>query len=212
MRSPNCNKPLGLYLHGHQGGGDAYHEAMPDASVRPGFALASWLPSGRPGWPLLALLVLLLQACSTTPRSGSATSGGAAGEPAARAEATLSVERQWLQSWFKGTPVEIDQRGDGPLSIDIPREFCFDAGRSNVKPALAAVLDKVAESLRRTPRARLQAVAAPGDSAAPSALAVQRATRVRAHLLSRGAQASQLSAPTSTDAAAVQLRMTLAPA
>ena len=166
----------------------------------------------HPGRLALALLVSLLQACSTTPRSGSGAGSGGATTPAARAEPTLAVERQWLQSWFKGTPVEIDQHGDGPLSIDIPREFCFDTGRSSVKPALAAVLDKVAESLRRTPRARLQALAAPGDSTAASPLAVQRATRVRAHLLSRGAQASQLSAPTSTDAAAVQLRMTLAPA
>ena len=46
----------------------------------------------------------------------------------------LAVERQWLQSWFKGTPVRIEQRSESAFSIEVPRDFCFDAGRSAVKP------------------------------------------------------------------------------
>jgi len=121
------------------------------------------------------------------------------------------VERQWLQSWFSGTPVVIVQRSDGPVSVDVPLEFCFDSGRSNVKPPLAVVLDKVAESLRRTPQARLQLVAAPGDTAAASPLARQRAGQVRRQLHSRGVPEAQLGNPTATTAAAVQLRIDLAP-
>ena len=55
----------------------------------------------------------------------------------------LVVERQWLQSWFNGTPVRIAQQGSGPVDIAVPQAFCFDTGRSSVKPPLAAVLDKL---------------------------------------------------------------------
>jgi outer membrane protein OmpA-like peptidoglycan-associated protein len=150
----------------------------------------------------LLACALGLQACTGLPRTAT--------EPTPAPTASLSAERKWLQSWFDGTPVRIAQRGADAVSVDIPREFCFDAGRSAVKPALGAVLDKVAESLLRVPAARLQLLAAPGDDAAPSALARQRAGRVRAYLLSSGAPASQLGPGTTTAAPAVQLRMELA--
>ena len=79
-----------------------------------------------------------------------------------------------MQSWFQGTPVLIGQRDDDAVSVDVPREFCFDPGRSSVKPALAAVLNKVAESLLRMPMVRLQLLAAPEH---PVTLAVSRKDR-----------------------------------
>lgn len=178
-------------------------------------------PTRRPlsGAALSAALLaaaLALQACSTAPRGTTAppTSPAAAGAPITAPvapPATLATERQWLQSWFAGTPVQIQQRGEGPLSVSVPREFCFDAGRSAIKPALAAVLDKVAESLRRVPQARLQQLAAPADAgaAAGTALAVQRATQVRARLLSRGVQVTQMTEPTATADAAVLIQVVL---
>lgn len=143
-----------------------------------------------------------LQACTGLPRTATVSTQVPS--------ASLSTERKWLQSWFDGTPVRIAQRGADAVSVDIPREFCFDPGRSTVKPALGTVLDKVAESLLRVPAARLQLLAAPGDDATPSPLARQRASRVRAYLLSNGAPASQLGPETTTAAPAVQLRMELA--
>jgi len=92
----------------------------------------------------------------------------------------------------------------------VPREFCFDAGRSQVKPPLAVVLDKVAQSLRRS-GARLPHVAAPGDTPSASPLALQRAAQVRKHLLARGVPAARLGAPAATTVAAVQVRMEPAP-
>lgn len=144
--------------------------------------------------------LLLLQACGTSPPAARSTA------PVVR-PSPLAAERQWLQSWFNGTPVVIAQHADGAVSVDVPREHSFDVGRSQLKPALAAVLDKVAVSLRRAPNARLPLVAAPGDTPAASALALQRANQVRAHLLSRGVSPAQMGPPTATTAAAVQLRM-----
>jgi len=167
-------------------------------------------PARRP-LPLRAaalIVVLALGACGTAPRS---TSGAQppAGTTAPKPTTSLSVERQWLQSWFGGTPVVIDQRDDGPVNVEVPREFCFDKGRSVVKAPLAAVLDKLAESLRRNPAARLVLVAAPADAPAASPLSLQRATQLRTHLLSRGVPPSQVGNPTTTTTAAVQLRMEL---
>jgi len=143
---------------------------------------------------------------AAAPRTGA---GATPSAPAERAQNPLTTEREWLQSWFGGTPVQIEQQGDGPVSIAVPLEFCFDAGSSRLLPALAAVLDKVAQSLRRTPQAQLQTLAAPGDSAAASPLAMQRARQVRARLLSRGAAAVQLAPPTATPQASVQLLLAL---
>lgn len=119
----------------------------------------------------------------------------------------LATERRWLDAWFHGTPVRIAQHDDGPLEVDVPLEFSFDAGRSRVKPPLAAVLAKVAESLRRVPHARLQRIAAPGDVAGDSILGQQRAGHVRNYLRDHGVQTSRLAAPSSTIDAKVSLRI-----
>jgi outer membrane protein OmpA-like peptidoglycan-associated protein len=123
----------------------------------------------------------------------------------------LAIERQWLQQWFEGTPVHIEQAADGTLTVDVPLEFSFDTGRSTVKPALAAVLDKVAQSLRRVQRAKVVLVAAPQDvGAAPSAasaLGLQRAGAVRRHLTMRGIPNSRMVAPSVAAPATVPLRI-----
>ena len=169
-------------------------------------------------------LVLACAGCTTMtpPVPPAATPPPAAAPPATPAPVTpdqraatpaaLTVERKWLQSWFDGTPVVIEQRRDGAVRVAIPREFCFDAGRTTVKPPLAVVLDKMAESLRRVPGTRLALIAAPedGTAAAPS-LALQRGTQVHQYLQSRGVSAPRLGQPTVAVAAAVELRLEATP-
>ena len=158
-------------------------------------------------------LALLLGACSTVkPPAGPTAPSAQAPETPATAASALRGEQRWLQSWFEGTPVRIAMIGDGVLAIDVPREFCFDAGRSHVKPALAAVLDKVAESLRRNARSKLTLLAAPADAAAPGPLATARAAALHKHLRDRGVAAARLGEPGPTAAAAVQLRIEALPA
>lgn len=132
---------------------------------------------------------------------------GAARAAAGWRNSAVAIERQWLQSWFEGTPVRIEQRSETSFSVDVPRDFCFEAGRSEVRAPLAAVLDKVAQSLQRKPALRVTWLAAPGDASAAPALAQQRAGNVRKHLLARGAAADQLAVASVTQAAAVQLRI-----
>lgn len=157
----------------------------------------------------LCATTLALGACSTTsppgPTGTSTPQSGA--EQRGATPAALGVERQWLQSWFKDTPVQIAQRGDSAITVAVPVAYCFDTGRTTIKPALAAVLDKVAESLRRMPTLRLPLLAAPEGASGTAALAVQRAVQMQKHLVNRGVAAARLGPPSASTEAAVQLRL-----
>ena len=163
-----------------------------------------------PGWrlagsPLLLLAALSLSGCGTPP----AASPGSVPvqSPSIAVGRGLDSERAWLQSWFSGTPVVIAQAANGgPLTVEVPLEFCFEPGRSTIKPALAAVLDKVAQSLRRS-GARLPLIAAAGDGPAAPALALERARKLRTNLVGHGVPAAQLGSPEAGTTATVQLRM-----
>jgi len=168
----------------------------------------------------LLIAVLAVAGCSSVaPPVAPASPSTPAQKPAApvtadqraAAQGAVAAERAWLQSWFKGTPVLIAQRADGAITIDVPREFCFDAGSSNVKPALAAVLNKLAESLKRVPLARVPLLAAPDDGSANTVLALQRAEQVHQHLLNQGVPAARLGKPSASSSAAVRLRMETVP-
>ncbi len=184
--------------------------------------------------PFVALAALLLAGCAGTPRTAEPSSRqpppaatGAAAPPSApvpapapeprltpELAAELVAEQQWLDSFFGGTPVQIERQRDGSLLVGVPREFCFEPGKSRVKPPLAAVLDKVAESLRRRTGARLALLAAPDDAgAAATPLARQRGAQVQKHLRDRGVPPARLAEPSAAAAAGgVQLRIAAAPA
>jgi len=174
-------------------------------------------PATRPTLPSIALLsfaVLAVCGCASVAPPRPLEPPRPPEPPAAEARtalpAALAAEQRWLQSWFQGTPVVIEQHGDAAVNVDVPREFCFDRGRSTVKPALAAVLDKVAESLRRRPSAHLALLAAPDDGAGTTPLALQRAVQVNRHLRNRGVPSARLGEPAATGSAAVQLRIAFA--
>lgn len=165
----------------------------------------------------LALCTALVACASGPPSRPPAAAASAApvalptpAEQRTALAAELTVEQQWLDSYFRGTPVQIRQREDGALWVDVPREFCFDAGRSSVKPALAAVLDKLAESLRRRPAAVVTLLSAPDDKPGSTPLAVQRAASVQKHLLDRGVPLARLGEPKAAAGTAVQLRIVAA--
>lgn len=157
------------------------------------------------------VLTALLAGCGSLPRSMGGT-GPATGAPQqAPAESPLITEQRWLAEWFRGTPVVIALTDNQTLGIDVPLPHCFNAGSSTVKPALAAVLDQVATSLRRQPAMRA-AIAAPADPSGSERLATSRAQKVREHLVSRGVAATRLTGSgTSPPGGAVQLRIVLAP-
>lgn len=193
--------------------GAAYHGPMHCALRLPDPTLRGPARLARPGMAGLVIAGLLVGCASAPPPSGrppvSTTTPAPAAAPEPVRRDALEAERRWLQQWFDGTPVVIAQPQREALAVEVPREFCFDAGRAEVKPPLKAVLDKLAQSLRRVPQARVQLVAAPADAGGDAALARQRATRVREHLRSRGVPADRLGEGRATTVAMVQLRVQL---
>ena len=183
----------------------AYDDAMSgpsDSMLRMALPAGRWV-SVRRAVPVTVLA--LLPGCAVVSPDRGPPSRAPSSAPAA-AEQAAEVERRWLQSWFDGTPVAIRRDAD-ELGIDVPREFCFAGSGTAIQPALAAVLDKVAESLRRRPQAGLQVLGAPGGA---PALVQRRAERVVLHLRSRGVAAARLARADATETTGVRLRLSFA--
>ncbi len=177
--------------------------------------------------PTALLTVLLMSACASSPSSSSpgsgvfsapapnATPGDPNAAPRAPAPGTpaatpLSTEQRFLEDWFRNTPVIIAAQPPVTLQVDVPLANSFDAGKADIKPALSAVLDRVAQSLLRQSAARIH-VNAPADAGGNGALAQSRAQRVREALGSKGIAATRVAV---TEAAPriggpVQLRLTI---
>jgi outer membrane protein OmpA-like peptidoglycan-associated protein len=120
----------------------------------------------------------------------------------------LAAEQRFLEDWFRGTPVVIASQPPTTLQLDVPLVNSFDAGKSDIKPALNAVLERVAQSLLRHAGARIT-VAAPGDAGSPT-LAQARAQRVRDHLGTKGIAATRVSLIESAPPGGpVQLRLSM---
>ncbi len=164
----------------------------------------------------LALSVLIaagLSACGTRPVVPVAPLPPSVPAPApapSPPRGTLVTEQLRLAELFRGTPVVFSLQQDGSLRATIPRRFSFDAGAAQVKPPLAAVLDRIAKSQRlETSRVR---VAAPGDPEARNpALARARAASVRDHLVAQGVAPTRLTVSVAAQAELVEIIVTDAP-
>src|SRR5436190_1580988 len=147
-----------------------------------------------------AAIVLLasLQACQTSGPTASGGIGAAAGteapataaKPPLPPETPLAGEARWLTELFAGTPVQVVGERDGSVRLSVPMKYAFDAPTAAApssaaaavapKAPLQAVLDKLSQSLKRQPTAKLQASAPAGPRSA------ERLAAVRSHLATRG--------------------------
>lgn len=147
------------------------------------------------------LWALALAACSSTPVQRPAPNEVVLPPAPPVVAPQLAAEQRWLLDLFQGTPVLITPGPAGELRVEVPLQFSFGQGQAAVKPALSAVLDKMAASLSRLPRTRVQ-IAAPG---------VARTDALRAGLLARGVAGPRIGrGPGRADA--VELRLLPAPA
>lgn len=117
----------------------------------------------------------------------------------APAPAPLASESRWLTELFGATPVTVRDGSDGSVELLVPTVHAFDAGAAQPKPAIKAVLDRLAQSLLRQPTARLQ-LTAPSPPA--------RATALKDHLGGRGIPPWRIQAATASGSTApVLLRL-----
>lgn len=171
-----------------------------------------------------AVVVLLagLQACQTTGSTSSPTSGTVPGEPVtgeakppSASETPLAGEARWLTELFAGTPVQVVSERDGSVRVAVPMKYAFDpvpatgsapAAANAPKPPLQAVLDKVSQSLKRQPTAKLQAAAPVGPRSA------ERFAALRSHLATRGVPNWRVAAANPPAEDQVLLRLVAPPA
>jgi hypothetical protein len=132
------------------------------------------------------------------PGAGVAAQPGAPSVSAPPTPTPIVTERRWLEEWFSKTPVVISQPNDNTLQLSVPAVNSFEAGQTVPKPALAAVLDRVAESLRRQINTRLTVMVAP-DADARAAQAINRGQRVVEHLVSRRVPTQRIVTPRVTE-------------
>jgi len=71
---------------------------------------------------VVAVIAAALAGCAGTSPAPTPPPPTTPAQRTAAAEA-LAVERQWLGTWFRDTPVKIAQRGDGAMTVEVPREF-----------------------------------------------------------------------------------------
>ena len=173
------------------------------------------------------LTVLLISACASSPSSPSQSAGifsapgpnaapgspnAAPGSPAPGTPSAtpLATEQRFLEGWFRDTPVVIAAQPPITLQLDVPLANSFDAGKADIKPALNAVLDRVAQSLLRQNAARIN-INAPADVNGNAALAQSRAQRVREALGTKGIASTRVALTESAPRAGgpLQLRLTI---
>ncbi|MDP9044483.1 MAG: hypothetical protein M3O01_06720, partial [Pseudomonadota bacterium] len=116
----------------------------------------------------------------------------------------LDTERVRLAELFKGTPVVFMTTSEGNLRATVPRRYCFEPGASIVKPALAAVLGRVAKS-QVTTSSRFR-VGVPGDPGGRVAnLPQERARSVRDWLAAQGIAPARLQVAPATQTEQLEL-------
>ncbi len=193
------------------------------------FALAPWLtpfallggcstassgPSSAP-WPQPVPRSGSGSTATPPPTPGGTTPIGGEVSPGAAPPITtppIVTERRWLEEWFGKTPVVISQPSDNALQLSVPMVNSFEPGQLVPRAALAAVLDRLADSLRRQPNTRLVVVAAP-DVAASPAQAATRAQRMVEHLIARRVMPQRITTPrTGASGAPVLLQLQFLPA
>lgn len=182
---------------------------------------SSWQRMGRVA--VVGMLLAGLQACQTPTISttGATTVPGApltedpAAKPPLPAEAPLAGEARWLTELFAGTPVQVVGERDGSVRVNVPMKYAFDpvpaggsvpATSTVPKPPLQAVLDKLSQSLKRQPTAKLQAAAPAGPRSA------ERLAALRAHLANRGVANWRVAAASPPTDDQVLLRLVAPPA
>jgi outer membrane protein OmpA-like peptidoglycan-associated protein len=110
----------------------------------------------------------------------------------------LSELEAGLRNDLRGTPVQVEAlaaSSESPgLRIAVPQPHGFEVGSAAVKPALAAVLDRLVAGLKGNPRWLIQ-VTGPIDPRGAGFQGQDRASAVRDYLVARGVAAPRFEPP-----------------
>jgi outer membrane protein OmpA-like peptidoglycan-associated protein len=105
----------------------------------------------------------------------------------------MEDKRIAMEKATRGTGIDVARTTDNQLKVNVPADFSFDVGRSNVKPEMRPVLDQFAQGL--DPNMRVRVVGHTdntGSDAVNNPLSIDRAQNVRDYLAGRGVAASRV--------------------
>lgn len=142
---------------------------------------------------------------------GAATAGGNRGRSAGTGAAVgaaagalggyiwskrMEEQRQKMQQASAGTGIGVSQTADNRLRVNVPADAGFDVNRSDIKPALRAVLDRFAATMNEHSVTTIDIIGhtdSTGSDAINDPLSVARANATRDYLVSRGVSAQRIS-------------------
>ena len=101
----------------------------------------------------------------------------------------MEQQKQAMQQATQGTGVEVTQTADNQLKLNVPSDVSFDTNSAQIKPNLAPVLDRFAQTLNANPGTTVRIIGHTdntGTDAINNPLSVNRAASVRQYLAARG--------------------------
>jgi len=107
----------------------------------------------------------------------------------------MQEQKQAMEQATQGTGVAVTQTADNQLKLEIPSDVSFDTNSAAIKPTLAPVLDRFAQTLAANAATTVQIIGhtdSTGSDAINEPLSVRRASAVRDYLGARGVAVSRI--------------------
>lgn len=107
----------------------------------------------------------------------------------------MEQQKQAMEQATRGTGVQVSQTPDNRLKLDIPSDISFDTGRADIKSNFRPVLDRFATTLNENPNTTVNIIGhtdSTGGESINQPLSVDRASRTRDYLASRGVNPARI--------------------
>ncbi|MCX7902845.1 MAG: OmpA family protein, partial [Burkholderiaceae bacterium] len=107
----------------------------------------------------------------------------------------MEEQRAKMEQASAGTGIGVERTADNQIRVQIPADAGFDVGRAAIRPQLAHVLDKFAQSMREHPATDIRIIGdtdSTGSDAVNNPLSFERAAATRDYLVARGVAVSRI--------------------
>lgn len=106
----------------------------------------------------------------------------------------MEDKRKAMEKATEGTGISVARTDDNQLKVNVPSDFSFDVGRSDVKGNMRPVLDEFARGLDATMAVRVVGhTDSTGSDAINNPLSVRRAEAVREYMAGKGVNPTRVS-------------------
>jgi len=101
----------------------------------------------------------------------------------------MEEQKQQMEQVTTGTGIEVTQTQNNQLKMDVPGDFSFDTGRSDIKPEMRPVLNSLVAGLMSNPAALANIIGhtdSTGTDTINNPLSINRAASTRNYIVSQG--------------------------